>query len=61
MPGKEGEWRFDKRTYTELPPPRDLKAPPPGIENALVRMPACHSKMCRKNFSGPASELHNLF
>ena len=36
-PGKYGEWRFDKRTYASLPPPRNLGMPPPGMPNALVR------------------------
>ena len=36
-PGKYGEWRFDKRTYASLPPPRNLGEPPPGMPNALVR------------------------
>ncbi len=29
-PGKYGEWRFDKRTYATLPPPRHLGEPPRG-------------------------------
>ena len=36
-PGKYGEWRFDKRTYAGLPPPRNLGEPPPGMTNELVR------------------------
>ena len=36
-PGKYGEWRFDKRTYASLPPPRNLGEPPPGMPNTLVR------------------------
>lgn len=35
-PGKYGEWRFDKRTYAQLPPPRHLSEPPRGMKNALV-------------------------
>ena len=35
-PGKYGEWRFDKRSYSTIPPPRHLNKPPPGIENELV-------------------------
>ena len=35
-PGKYGEWRFDKRSYSTIPPPRHLGKPPPGIENELV-------------------------
>ena len=37
MPGKFGEWRFDKRTYHDKPPPRNLEAPPPNMKNGLVR------------------------
>lgn len=36
-PGKFGEWRFDKRTYSGLPPPRGLAEPPVGMQNELVR------------------------
>jgi hypothetical protein len=36
-PGKYGAWRFDKRTYSSLPPPRHLGAPPVGMKNDLVR------------------------
>ena len=36
-PGKVGEWRFDKRTYSQMPPPRNLGEPPPGMANNLVR------------------------
>jgi hydroxyproline O-arabinosyltransferase len=35
-PGKYGEWRFDKRTYAQLPPPRHLSEPPRCMRNALV-------------------------
>ena len=38
-PGKVGEWRFDKRTYSQVPPPRNLGEPPPGMKNNLVRSP----------------------
>ncbi len=37
MPGKYGEWRFDKRSYAQMPPPRHLGDPPPGMENELVK------------------------
>lgn len=37
-PGKYGEWRFDKRSYAQLPPPRHLSDPPPGMDNELVRI-----------------------
>ena len=36
-PGKYGDWRFDKRTYAQLPPPRRLSSPPNGMSNELVR------------------------
>jgi len=38
MPGKYGEWRFDKRSYAQLPPPRHLGDPPPGMDNGLVKI-----------------------
>ncbi|CAL8466227.1 g5763 [Coccomyxa elongata] len=37
MPGKYGEWRFDKRSYAQFPPPRRLAAPPDVVSNELVR------------------------
>jgi len=37
LPGEIGPWRFDKRTYGGLPPPRNLEPPPPKMENNLVR------------------------
>ncbi|EIE23811.1 hypothetical protein COCSUDRAFT_47447 [Coccomyxa subellipsoidea C-169] len=37
MPGKYGEWRFDKRSYAQVPPPRHLDAPPDLVSNELVR------------------------
>eukprot|EP00877_Chromochloris_zofingiensis_P001819 jgi/Chrzof1/11638/Cz06g03080.t1 len=36
-PGKFGFWRFDKRTYASMPPPRHLGDPPPGTTNAMVK------------------------
>lgn len=36
-PGKYGEWRFDKRSYASMPPPRDLELPPEKMTNGLVR------------------------
>lgn len=36
-PGVFGQWRFDKRTYAMRPPPRNLEAPPTGMDNGLVR------------------------
>ena len=35
--GKIGEWRFDKRSYGGIPPPRNLTEPPKGMKNDLVR------------------------
>lgn len=34
--GKIGEWRFDKRSYTKVPPPRNLTLPPPGVPESVV-------------------------
>ncbi|GAB4820009.1 hypothetical protein N2152v2_007055 [Parachlorella kessleri] len=36
-PGKSAEWRWDKRAYTRLPPPRHMEEPPPAVKNELVR------------------------
>ena len=36
-PGKYGAWRFDKRSYAQKPPPRNLSEPPAGMPNELVR------------------------
>lgn len=36
-PGQMGQWRFDKRTYAVVPPPRNLSEPPAGCKNELVR------------------------
>lgn len=38
--GKVGEWRFDKRSYLDAPPPRNLSLPPPGVPESVV----CHQK-----------------
>lgn len=35
-PGIFGEWRFDKRSYAALPPPRNLGQPPVNMKNDLV-------------------------
>eukprot|EP00889_Picochlorum_renovo_P007333 jgi/Picre1/34363/NNA_001834.t1 len=32
-PGKYGEWRFDKRSYSTTPLPRNLDPPPDGVQN----------------------------
>ena len=37
-PGIMGEWRFDKRSYSQSPPPRNLSQPPSGMKNDLVRL-----------------------
>ncbi|KAK3163466.1 hypothetical protein QOZ80_1AG0004110 [Eleusine coracana subsp. coracana] len=36
--GKIGEWRFDKRSYDEKPPPRNLTLPPPGVPESVVTL-----------------------
>ncbi|CAI0416566.1 unnamed protein product [Linum tenue] len=36
--GKIGEWRFDKRSYTTVPPPRNLPMPPPGVPESVVTL-----------------------
>lgn len=38
MYGKIGEWRFDKRTYTQKPPPRNLPLPPNGVPQSVVTL-----------------------
>ena len=38
-PGKFGEWRFDKRSYSQRPPPCHLGDAPPGMDNELVSSP----------------------
>ena len=37
-PGKIGEWRFDKRSYDNVVPPRNLPLPPPGVPESVVRV-----------------------
>lgn len=34
--GKIGEWRFDKRAYDHVQPPRNLPLPPPGVSESVV-------------------------
>ncbi|KAK4406382.1 Hydroxyproline O-arabinosyltransferase RDN2 [Sesamum angolense] len=36
--GKIGEWQFDKRTYLDGPPPRNLSLPPPGVPESVVTL-----------------------
>ncbi|AQL01618.1 Hydroxyproline O-arabinosyltransferase 1-like [Zea mays] len=36
--GKIGEWRFDKRSYTDKPPPRNLPLPPHGVAQSVVTL-----------------------
>lgn len=36
--GKIGEWRFDKRSFSDGPPPRNLTLPPPGVPESVVRV-----------------------
>jgi hypothetical protein len=31
-------WKFDKRTYGDKPPPRNLEEPPPVVDNDLARL-----------------------
>ncbi|GMN45488.1 hypothetical protein TIFTF001_014674 [Ficus carica] len=34
--GKIGEWRFDKRSFDSILPPRNLPLPPPGVPESVV-------------------------
>jgi hypothetical protein len=34
--GKIGEWRFDKRSYDNVVPPRNLPLPPAGVPESVV-------------------------
>ncbi|KAE8778424.1 hypothetical protein D1007_48634 [Hordeum vulgare] len=36
--GKIGEWRFDKRSYENKPPPRNLPLPPNGVPRSVVTL-----------------------
>lgn len=36
--GKIGEWRFDKRSYLQGAPPRNLSLPPPGVPESVVTL-----------------------
>ncbi|KAL8228777.1 hypothetical protein R6Q57_013677 [Mikania cordata] len=36
--GKIGEWRFDKRSYIQGPPPRNLSMPAPGVPDSVVTL-----------------------
>ncbi|KAL8503670.1 hypothetical protein ACS0TY_022408 [Phlomoides rotata] len=36
--GKTGEWRFDKRSYTNSWPPRNLSMPPAGVPESVVTL-----------------------
>ncbi|XP_059641098.1 hydroxyproline O-arabinosyltransferase 1 [Cornus florida] len=36
--GKIGEWRFDKRSYDKVWPPRNLPMPPPGVPESVVTL-----------------------
>lgn len=36
--GKIGEWRFDKRSYLRVPPPRNLSLPPPRVPESVVQL-----------------------
>ncbi|GBG79994.1 hypothetical protein CBR_g30255 [Chara braunii] len=37
-PGQYGEWRFDKRSWTGGPPPRNLPMPPKGAPETVVAL-----------------------
>ncbi|XXG64642.1 hypothetical protein AAC387_Pa05g2537 [Persea americana] len=36
--GKIGEWRFDKRSYGDRPPPKNLPLPPAGVPESVVTL-----------------------
>ncbi|CAL5355248.1 unnamed protein product [Camellia sinensis] len=36
--GKIGEWRFDKRSYDTVWPPKNLPLPPPGVAESVVTL-----------------------
>lgn len=36
--GKIGEWRFDKRSFLQGPPPKNLSLPPPGVPESVVTL-----------------------
>ncbi|KAG4931340.1 hypothetical protein AAZX31_17G202000 [Glycine max] len=36
--GKIGEWRFDKRSYDKVAPPKNLTLPPPGVPESVVTL-----------------------
>lgn len=36
--GKIGEWRFDKRSYLQGPPPKNLPLPPPGVPESVATL-----------------------
>ncbi|THU51431.1 hypothetical protein C4D60_Mb06t30980 [Musa balbisiana] len=36
--GKIGEWRFDKRSFGQKPPPRNLPLPPDGVPQSVVTL-----------------------
>ncbi|KAJ4792574.1 Hyp O-arabinosyltransferase-like protein [Rhynchospora pubera] len=36
--GKIGEWRFDKRSYDNSPPPRNLPLPPKSVPESVVTL-----------------------
>jgi hypothetical protein len=48
--GKIGEWRFDKRSFHDGPPPRNLTLPPPGVPESVVRVPSRKSESCTEIF-----------
>uniref|UniRef100_A0A2P2QQU2 Uncharacterized protein MANES_04G158600 n=1 Tax=Rhizophora mucronata TaxID=61149 RepID=A0A2P2QQU2_RHIMU len=38
MYGKIGEWRFDKRSFLNGPPPKNVPLPPPGVPESVVTL-----------------------
>ena len=52
--GKIGEWRFDKRSFDRIAPPRNLPLPPPGVPQSVVSLTCvllCHTyKATREHF-----------
>lgn len=36
--GEDFVWKFDKRSYMDAPPPRNLEPPPANVQNDLARL-----------------------
>lgn len=43
--GKIGEWRFDKRSYDNVWPPRNLPLPPAGVPESVVCPLVIHNSL----------------